>query len=79
MTNDIKINDFQALCSTSVGSLGIFEHMFDKGYCVKLADFYIRWADDLERAEDYQKTIEVFKQGQKLGAQPADKLNSAKR
>uniref|UniRef100_A0A914UR37 Uncharacterized protein n=1 Tax=Plectus sambesii TaxID=2011161 RepID=A0A914UR37_9BILA len=53
--------------------------MFDKGYCVKLADFYIRWADDLERAEDYQKTLEVFRQAKKFAAQPVDKIDAAKR
>jgi hypothetical protein len=53
--------------------------MYQNGNCTRLADFYIRWADCLESAEDYRKTTEIFKIAKQMQAKPTEKLMEAQR
>ena len=53
--------------------------MYQSGSCTRLADFYIRWADSVEAAEDYRKTAEIFKIAEQMKAKPIEKLIEAQR
>ncbi len=60
--------------SSNLGSLGIYDYMESNGECVHLSPFYIQWAQEFERAEDFPKAAEVYKKGMKIKAEPLERI-----
>lgn len=63
--------------SSNVGSLGIYEFMYQSDQCTRLAAFYKQWAFELEQAEDFPKAADVYKKGIAERAQPLTDLENA--
>lgn len=43
-----------------MGSVAIYERMYELNYCVAMPEFYLQWAWELERAGNYERVSYVL-------------------
>lgn len=67
------------MVSASVGSTGIYQHMYQTGNCVQLAGLYLQWSFELEQAENFPKAGQILRDGIANNARPVEKLKEAYR
>lgn len=50
-----------------------------KGLCLSLADFYITWAWEMEKAGNFKRAEAILEKGLQVGAKPLSNLQEAQK
>lgn len=63
----------------SSNPLEIYQTMEAKGLCLLLADFYITWAWEMEKAGNFKRAEAIYERGLQAGAQPLSNLQESQK
>lgn len=73
----MSVCTLQAVLSKSMGPARVLETVYNRNKCVKLAEFYVRWAEVIEATGNEEATRDIFYKAISHGAEPIEKIHTA--